>query len=1655
MVTEQHLDIVTYNKNALNNLRRAVVLGQGQFSLVLARVNYQQLREILIEELSEQLQLSIVPLPPTTTRLRAAIATALETDLPAAVRSIGQNPPAQAIMVTGLEDIHPVQLEDLLKAANLGRDDLPKTFETPVVLWVNDTLLQQLNRFAPDLKSFAATPIRFEYPVGSLIDVLAEQAAETFARVLNGTHELGNRFNTYVPAPLSSEELSFALAQVESQEQLVSDDLLADLLFLQGRNLHQQSEPIVNLERARSYYESSLAYWKQQRSRDKQAVLHFHLGMWWRSYALKTTRPEEADYTAFCERSRDYFEAMLTIFRQQNQRVRLAHFILVLAEILQRLKSWPALSAIAQEAVNLHQSPADAIYLARDYGYLAEVALAHYEADPHPDYLSEAAGYAQQAIDIADALLEQSLVEKSSDRRTAGTNLLTLSHAHTQQSEDKSNSWHEQNVLRYHRACYLYLLATAQQQQHQITPALENLEKARQATNARTDLTLYRQILDRLWHLYYEHKHYAQAFEVKLAQRRIESLFGLRAFIGAGQLRPARASDPILTAEIKASGREQDIEAVANRLSQPRYPVVVIHGQSGVGKSSTICAGLIPRLRKLISEGRTTCPALVKSYSRWPEQLELALTPGNRASDSLAADDTDVDRPSSQYLIEKIEALTRQKYQQIVLIFDQFEDFFYEYPVIEQRRDFYAFLRDCLNLPYVKVVLSLREDFLHYLLEWDRNADLSIIDNDILSKEIRYYIGNFMPKAAEMVIRQLTQAAGFYLEDGLVTALVDDLAADTGEVRPIELQVVGAQLQREKITSLEAYRQLGRSPKSQLLKNFLDNVIHDCGPENSVVAQSVLYLLSEGEGRPLKSHSEIEEALTFADIASEPQQLQLVLDILIGSGLIFEVPEVSGVRYQLVHEYLASLVQQQPPSGLNGLMEALQTERSRREQSETQLEAVLANQSAVTSASLQQTALAKEKAQIAEIRGLVSVARSMRLSGNGLGAIAKALRAAQQVLDHQSDHALLKMQVALCLHACLKEIREKNELCDHNNWVLAVDCGLSAIASASDDGTIKLWSLNGELQRTLTEHQAGVLDVRFSPDGQYLASASLDHTIRLWHTNGDFLCTLETPSASVTSIAFSPTEPLIAAAYSDSHIRLWNYLDGELVRTLKGHEDWARTVAFSPDGERLATGSEDQTVRIWHVDGELLHVLRGHQGWVRTVAFSPDGKLLLSAGDTNTLRLWSAEGRKLKTLYGHEDWVRSVAFSPDGQSIASGSDDQTIRVWGIEGTVQQTFHQRSSVHSIAWSADGGSIVSGGDDDRVHIWQLAGPPETICRAHSGIVWSGRWQSAIADEPRKVLSAGGDGTIKIWSAQAELLKSIDGHRRGVHSVAWSPKGDFFASASADLTVRVWTEDGGFVRSLTGHEASVWQVGYSPDGSRIASVSSDRTLRLWHPKGKLIKTYEGHTDTIWHVSFSPNSEHLITASEDNTLRLWHRKKGLVQTLTGHDGGVWCAIFSPNGQFLASGGADGVIRLWTVSWLGQQQIRIEPNPLQLKGHRDWVRSLRFSPNGEFLASASDDGTVRLWSLLPKTVAAPGFAALSADDITENSQLLPPLIGHEGVIWEVDFDAAGERLVTASADGTVRIWDLRLGALIGKGCEWLEDWLVARPEVREQLCGK
>ncbi|MGG6238338.1 ATP-binding protein [Nodosilinea sp. AN01ver1] len=938
-------EILAHNQASLAELQRAITLRPNRFSLVLARCNYSRLQRLVVDYLQTA---APVAAPVIERSLPAQMTTLLQ-----ALTAEPLGDPPFALMVTGLEQVQNVAA--VFKAANLGRNAFPKALPFPVVLWVSDRTLASLTRHAPDFKSFAAAPIPFEYPPGELIYALHANANALFATMLtlgdDSPHHTG-AFE-YQPGSALRTELEFAVADIAQTQASLGDELKASLDFLKGRDALGRSD----LDVARYHFEQSLTYWQKATHapalpfdsahgkpfdsahgkptassshlltppppapRQKQAVLLFYLGVTCRSQAVL----QRVVYDRMLHKAEGYFSACLRIFRDLQQPELVGKFIHALAEVQQKLGAWAALARTAEEGLTLHRQ--DPVRLARDHGYLAEVALAQGDAATAQVQAERAlhilaiagaieAGVVTTEGPSPDGLPDELPNELPNDLTAAAAELAVAN--------------------QYQRGWYFYLLGRVHIAQGQPQTAIALLEDACNNTDPKTDLTLYRSILQTLQRQYYQQKDYRAAFGVTLKQRRVDTQFRLRAFIGAGEIQPQQyplatperwsttglwpSPQLLLATEIQASGRQVDVEALTYRLEQARYPLIIIHGPSGVGKSSILYAGLMPALAKSFPEGRSTLPVLVKSYRDWPDEVNQALARAlQQQSDSDGIPPAAPIDPDD--LITRLKNLTEQSYRQIVLIFDQFEEFFVEAVELFQRRDFYAFLRDCLNTPYLKVVLALREDYLHYLLEIERGFDLDIINNDILSRDYRYYLGNFKATDAKFLIRRLTDDAHFYLETALIDRLVADLTNAIDEVRPIELQVVGAQLQRQEINTLAEYLALGNHPKETLVQNFLGTVVRDCGPENADLARLVLYLLTDidREGRPYrpqKSREDLEEELDLRGASYQEEQMNLVLDILVGSGLVFLLPDIPIDRYQLVHDYLVSYARQEAPAHL-------------------------------------------------------------------------------------------------------------------------------------------------------------------------------------------------------------------------------------------------------------------------------------------------------------------------------------------------------------------------------------------------------------------------------------------------------------------------------------------------------------------------------------------------------------------------------------------------------------------------------------------------------------------------------------------------------------------------------------------------------------------
>jgi DNA-binding beta-propeller fold protein YncE len=295
--------------------------------------------------------------------------------------------------------------------------------------------------------------------------------------------------------------------------------------------------------------------------------------------------------------------------------------------------------------------------------------------------------------------------------------------------------------------------------------------------------------------------------------------------------------------------------------------------------------------------------------------------------------------------------------------------------------------------------------------------------------------------------------------------------------------------------------------------------------------------------------------------------------------------------------------------------------------------------------------------------------------------------------------------------------------------------------------------------------------------------------------------------------------------------RQWNV--SSVVRRFTGHEGAVSSVAVTPDGKYIVSGSWDNTVRVWELaTGKEVRRFTGHESSVWSVAVTPDGKYVVSGSRDKTVRLWDlATGKEVRRLTGHDHVVWSVAVTPDGKYAVSGSRDKTVRLWDLatgKEVWRLTGHEWG-VRSVAVTPDGKYVVSGSEDKTVRLWDVAtGQEVRRFTGHEDDVTS----VAVMPDGQYVVSGSGDGTVRLWDlATGQEVRRFTGHQWGVRSVAVTPDGQYVVSGSLDKTVRLWDlATGKEVRRFTGHEWGVTSVAVMPDGQYVVSGSDDKTVRLW---------------------------------------------------------------------------------------------------------------------------------------------------------------------------------------------------------------------------------
>jgi WD40 repeat protein/serine/threonine protein kinase len=537
---------------------------------------------------------------------------------------------------------------------------------------------------------------------------------------------------------------------------------------------------------------------------------------------------------------------------------------------------------------------------------------------------------------------------------------------------------------------------------------------------------------------------------------------------------------------------------------------------------------------------------------------------------------------------------------------------------------------------------------------------------------------------------------------------------------------------------------------------------------------------------------------------------------------------------------------------------------------------------------------------------------------------------------------------------------------------------------------LKLWdSANGQELKSLEGHSKGINGVAFSPDGKWLASASADRTVKIWEwATGRASRTLEGNSQEVSSVAFSPDGKLLAGSAGGasqtgdftrpSAVILWDTASGRSLWTLMGHKANVNSVAFSSDGRRLATASDDKTVKLWELASGKEYRTLSLPDSVSSAAFSPDGKLIATAEADGTAKIWdTSSGNKIKTFKGHIFGLNSVTFSPDGRLLATSSFDRTVKIWTIAS-------QRISVgpmqsHGTTFSPDGK--------------RLAGSPQSDPMALSG------------------------RGVTLWEVDTgKVVTTLEGLTEVVHSLAFSPDGKRLATRGPGpnqlAEVKLWDASTGkailpLQGQFGGNRGPAYSQGlaFGPNGKRLA-IAGDR-VKLWDTDtGKEVLTPQGQTETSFSVAFSPDGKFVAAGLKDYTVSLWDADSGqLRHSLTGHAAPVMSLAFSSDGKYLASSGMAfpgpvGEVKLW--------QVGAGLPVLSIKTTKPIIQTA-FSPDGKSLAGVSWDDVVTVWS------TANGQELLTLKELT---------LGLPGTV-AVAFSPDGKRLVGVhTGDGTIHTWD-------------------------------
>lgn len=555
-----------------------------------------------------------------------------------------------------------------------------------------------------------------------------------------------------------------------------------------------------------------------------------------------------------------------------------------------------------------------------------------------------------------------------------------------------------------------------------------------------------------------------------------------------------------------------------------------------------------------------------------------------------------------------------------------------------------------------------------------------------------------------------------------------------------------------------------------------------------------------------------------------------------------------------------------------------------------------------------------------------------------------------------------------------------------------------------------------------------------SSDGQRIATGGWGGEVRIFTVNAaEPQLTLNTGATYVFALAFSPDGKQLAIGSNarPDYVTLWDAASGRQTGALKGHSDAVLSIAYSRDGNKLLTGSYDNTARLWDLSSGASRELKGHDWWVWSAVFSPDEQRIATASQDGSVIVWSATtGQPGPPFLGHGGPVYSAAFSPNGELIASASYDKHVLLWRPADLRAQDFEK-------ALAAAGASAPT--------------TPFQSLDGHSAAVRSVRFSS----DGRLLVSGGNDNAVCVWdTASRQLVKKLRGHASRISSALFAPGDDRIISASYDHSVKVWSiakyEEvrvlGG--RVLKGHGDSILGAAFSPDGRTVVTASRDRSAIAWDvASGQQLRSYdEGHAYLASAALFMPDGTHVITAAVDNTARIWNMATGTETALLEGTGISAAVALAPSGEWIATGSDDKAVQIWDMAG---KRLR------QFSGQANDVTALAVSPDSQLIFTGDGSGRSRLMNAstgepiwesrahsrgITAATFLPGGKRLITASLDNTVAQLDAATGkedrqhvlrHPDPVTSLAVSTDGKRALTACADKIVRLWDLERAAVI------------------------